>query len=71
MSKRIYNRIKAVLAEKQVHNYELAEGIGKSQESVSRWCSNTMQPSVETLYLIAEYLDVEVSELLVPRKKSK
>lgn len=69
MSKKVYNRIKAVLAEKQVHNYELAEAIGKSQESVSRWCSNTMQPSVETLFEIAEYLDVEVAELLVARKK--
>jgi len=69
MSKKIYNRIKAVLAEKQVNNYELADGIGKTQETVSRWCSNVSQPSVETLFLIAEYLDVEVADLLVPRKR--
>lgn len=69
MSKKIYNRIKAVLAEKQKTNYDLAEGVGKSRETVSRWCSNTMQPSVETLFLIAEYLDVEVADLLVARKQ--
>lgn len=66
---KIYNRIKAVLAEHQVNNYQLAEAMGKTPETVSRWCTNAMQPSIETLYEIAEYLDVEVSELLVPRKK--
>lgn len=69
MNKKIYNRIKAVLAEKQKTNYELADGIGKSKETVSRWCSNTMQPSIETLFEIADYLEVEVCELLVSNKK--
>jgi transcriptional regulator with XRE-family HTH domain len=69
MSKEAYNRIKAVLAEKSVTNKELAEALGKGMNTVSRWCTNENQPPIDTLYEIAEYLDVSVYELLVDNKK--
>ncbi|HEV7332529.1 MAG TPA: helix-turn-helix transcriptional regulator [Flavisolibacter sp.] len=68
MPKRNLNRIKAVLAEKNVTNRELAIQLGKTETSISRWCTNDMQPSVETLYEIAKILDVDIRELLVSTK---
>jgi putative transcriptional regulator len=67
-SKRIYNRIKAVLAEKGKTNNWLSEQTQKNITTVSRWCTNDMQPTMETLFLIAEKLDVDVRELLVNTK---
>lgn len=67
-SKRIYNRIKAVLAEKGKTNNWLSEQTQKNITTVSRWCTNDMQPTMETLFLIAEKLDVDVRELLVHTK---
>jgi putative transcriptional regulator len=71
MSKQSYNRIKAVLAEKKVTSKELAEALDKGVNTVSKWCTNDAQPSIETFYEIAEYLDVNVSELLVEYKTKK
>lgn len=68
MAKRNLNRIKAVLAEKNKTSRELAHLLGKTETSVSRWCTNDMQPSIETLYEIAKALDVDIRELLVPTK---
>lgn len=59
-----FNRIKAVLAEQDVTSSELANALGKNKVSISRWCTNESQPSIETLFEIAEYLNVEVSVLL-------
>ncbi len=64
-----YNRIKIVLLEKEKTNIWLAEKLGVSTTAVSKWCTNRNQPTVETLFKIAEVLGVEVGELLV--KKSK
>jgi len=68
MKKEHYNRIKAVLAEKGVTNKELAEALGIAPQTVSRWCTNDMQPSIEKLYSIAKYLKIDVRELLFPTK---
>ena len=68
MSNIQYNRIKAVLAEKNVLNYELAKKIKVSEQAVSAWCTNTKQPSISTLYEIAKVLKVDIRELLVPTK---
>lgn len=68
-SKRKINRVRVVLAEKDRTNKWLSEKLGKSRATVSRWCRNEMQPSLETLVEIAEALDVDVRELLVPTKK--
>jgi len=70
MSKKASNRIKAVLAEKGKTNNWLAEALGKNRTTVSKWCTNNMQPTFETLYEIAEVLDVDVRELLVPSKNT-
>jgi transcriptional regulator with XRE-family HTH domain len=66
MKKGHYNRIKAVLAEKGVTNKELAEALGIAPQTVSRWCTNDMQPSIEKLYSISKYLKVDVREFLIP-----
>lgn len=58
------NRIKVVLAEKKRTNKWLAEQLGKGQATVSKWCTNTAQPSLEILVEIARCLEVDVSELL-------
>ena len=68
MEKEHYNRIKVVLAEKRMTNKKLAQALDITVQIVSRWCTNEMQPSIETLYSIPNYLGVDVRELLVPAK---
>lgn len=58
------NRIKVVLAEKSLTNKWLAEKLGKDQATVSKWCTNNAQPSLEMLLKIASVLQVDVRELL-------
>ena len=65
---RRYNRIKAVLADKQKTSKWRADQVGRSKATVSRWCSNQVQPPLEMLYEVAEVLEVDVRELLVPNK---
>jgi len=68
MSKKANNRIKAVLAEKGKTNNWLSAELDKNRTTVSKWCTNQMQPTMETLFEIAEVLDVDVRELLVSTK---
>ena len=63
MSKDI-NRLKVVLAEKKRTNKWLAEQLGKDPATVSKWCTNTIQPNVETLVEIAKCLEVDTKDLL-------
>jgi len=70
MQKEVYNRLKAVLAERGVSNKDLAEAIGVRVEAVSNWCVHKRQPSWENLYAIADFLEVDVRSLLIPNKKS-
>jgi len=63
--KKRYNRIKLVLYEKEQGNKWLAEKLGVKPETVSKWCTNVNQPSIATLFRIAEVLNVGVCELLV------
>ena len=63
------NRLKVVLAEKKRTNRWLAEQLGKDQATISKWCTNTSQPGLETLYQIAKLLGIEVQELLQPVEK--
>lgn len=58
------NRLKVVLAEKQRTNKWLAEQLDKDPATVSKWCTNTAQPGLETLVEIAKVLDVDVKDLL-------
>lgn len=67
----MYNRLKAVLAEKGKTNIWLAETLKKNKATVSKWCSNKAQPSLETFHEIAQALDVDVRALIVSNKDSK
>jgi transcriptional regulator with XRE-family HTH domain len=67
--KRRLNRIKIVLLENETTNLKLAEELGVSKTTVSKWCTNDNQPSVETLFRIAEILGVDVCELLITKSK--
>jgi transcriptional regulator with XRE-family HTH domain len=58
------NRLKVVLAEKKRTNKWLAEQLGKDPATISKWCTNNAQPSVENLIDIARCLEVSVNELL-------
>lgn len=60
------NRIKAVLAEKNKTCRWLATQLGKNENTVSRWCTNKYQPSMQHLYAIAAILEVDVRTLLKP-----
>jgi transcriptional regulator with XRE-family HTH domain len=63
------NRLKIVLVEQKRTGKWLAETLGKNEATVSRWCTNESQPSLETLLEIAKALDVDIKELLVSSKK--
>ena len=58
------NRLKIVLAEKKKTGKWLAETLGKDQTTVSKWCTNTSQPDLQTLKRIAEVLEVDIKDLL-------
>ena len=58
------NRIKAVLADKQHTNKWLAEQLDKDPATVSKWCTNSCQPSLKTLVNIAKVLEVDMNELI-------
>ena len=60
------NRIKAVLAEQEKTSKWLAVQVGKSACTVSKWCSNSVQPDLNTLDQIARTLKVDVKDLLNP-----
>lgn len=65
----VMNRIKVTLVEKQKTNRWLAEQMGKSENTISRWCSNKSQPSIAQLQEIANLLDVDVRVLLKSQKE--
>lgn len=65
------NRIKVVLVEKQRTSKWLAEQLGKSENTISKWCSNNVQPSLEALVQIAGILELDVRELIVSTKESR
>jgi putative transcriptional regulator len=67
MTKRkVYNKIKAIIAEEGKSNKELADLLKVSEQTVSRWCTNARQPSIEKLYEIAKALKRDVRDFLVP-----
>ena len=60
----VMNRIKVALVEKQRTNRWLGEQMDKSENTISRWCSNKSQPSLEDLFKIAGLLGVDYTELI-------
>lgn len=60
------NRLKVVLVEKEKSGKWLADQLGKSTCTISKWCSNTTQPDLQTLTRIAQLLKVDIRDLLTP-----
>lgn len=58
------NRLKIILAEKNKTGKWLAEQLGKDPSTVSKWCSNSSQPQLDTVIRIAELLEVDITELI-------
>ena len=63
--KKEINRLKVVLAEKKRTNRWLAAQLGKNEATISTWCTNTTQPSLDDLVLIAKCLEVDTKDLLL------
>jgi transcriptional regulator with XRE-family HTH domain len=63
MSKKAINRLKVVLAERNVSSKWLAEQLGKNEATISRWCTNEAQPPIKTFIKIAEKLNVKLTSL--------
>ena len=68
MSNKDLNRIKVVLVEHKRTNKWLAEQLGKDPATVSKWCTNNSQPSIDLFFRIAELLGVDYTELIVKPK---
>lgn len=64
------NRLKVVLVEQNKTGKWLAEQLGKSPATVSKWCQNAIQPDLNTLDKISRLLDVNIKDLLVDNKTS-
>lgn len=69
MEKKSLNRIKIVLAQKEKSNKWLASKLNVNPTTVSQWCRNKTQPSLETFFAIAKLLDIEVRKLIQPTKE--
>lgn len=69
MQMKLINRVKLALVEQNRTGKWLAETLKKNETTVSRWCTNESQPSLETLVEIADVLDIDVKDLLVSTKK--
>ena len=63
------NRIKVVLVEKKRTNKWLAEQLGKDPATVSKWCTNSSQPDLNSLLKISDLLGVDIKELIVREYK--
>lgn len=70
MATKATNRIKIVLVEQSKTNKWLAGKLGMNESTVSRWCTNNMQPPVDTLSEIAKHLNVDIRDLLSSTKKT-
>lgn len=62
------NRLKVVLVEKKRTGRWLAEQFGKDPATVSKWCTNSVQPDLQTLARISELLEVNIRDLLVANR---
>jgi len=71
MNRKPINRLKAVLAEQGKTNKWLAEKLDKNETTISRWCTNEVQPSMDNLVAIASLLKIDVRELINPTEKTK
>lgn len=63
------NRIKIVLFEKKRTGAWLAKQLGVNPSTVSKWCTNSSQPDLGNLLKIADFLEVDIKELLIREYK--
>ena len=63
------NRLRVVLAEQDKTNRWLAEQLGKTEHTISRWCHNKTQPSIAQLNEIARVLTIDVRSLINPTQE--
>ncbi|MEX0981054.1 MAG: helix-turn-helix transcriptional regulator [Bacteroidales bacterium] len=71
MANKATNRIKVVLVERSKSSKWLAEKLRKNESTVSRWCTNNTQPSIDTLSDIADLLNVDIKDLLSSTNMAK
>lgn len=64
MKTKYLNRIRVILAEKDITNRWLAEQMGVADMTVSRWCTNRIQPSMAQFVEISKILNVDIKDLL-------
>lgn len=64
MAKNDLNRLKVVLVEQHKTSKWLADQMGKDPATISKWCTNKAQPSLETIKRIAEILQIKMSDLV-------
>lgn len=64
MTNKKLNRLKVVLAEKDLSNNWLAKQLGKDKTTISKWCTNKCQPDLDNLIKISRILNVDVNDLL-------
>lgn len=69
MTTKRLNRIRVVLAEQNRKHKWLADKLGKNPSTISLWCNNTRQPSLETLEEIAKALSIDIRQLLNTTKE--
>lgn len=64
-SNKPFNRIRVILAEKNMRNIDLARSLGVTEATVSRWVNNESQPKTDMFYKIAEALEVDLPDLII------
>jgi len=69
MSRKAINRIKVVLVEKNLSSKWLAKQLCKNEATISRWCTNDVQPRLHTLAAIADLLNVQITDLINNEQK--
>lgn len=62
------NQIKVALVKNKRTGKWLAEQLGKSTCTVSKWCSNTSQPDLYTLDQIAKLLECDIKDLIIEQR---
>lgn len=62
--KKDLNRLKVILVEKKKSNLWLSKQLGCAPTTVSKWCTNSSQPPLETLMKITKLLDVDIKDLI-------
>lgn len=64
MDNKNLNRLKVILAERNLSNKWLSEKLGRDQATISKWVTNTTQPNLEMLLKICEVLNIEIGEIV-------